>query len=159
MTPKELRALAGISQTEAAAFTGIPLRTYKNYENDPAKIGTIKYNYIVQELEKLSLIDEDHGLLSIEIIKDVCTQVLSRYDVQYGILFGSYANGTATAQSDVDLLISTSESGIRFFAIAEELRLALKKKIDLLDMNQLNGNPELLNNILKEGERVYVQNQ
>ena len=40
MTPKELRALAGISQAEAAAFTGIPLRTYKNYENDPAKIGT-----------------------------------------------------------------------------------------------------------------------
>ena len=159
MTPKGLRALAGISQAEAAVITGIPLRTYKNYENDEKKIGTIKYNHIIRELEKLTLLDESHGLLSTERIKEICKQVLSHYDVQYCILFGSYAKGAATPQSDVDLLVSTSETGIRFFAMAEELRVTLKKKVDLLNLNQLKGNPELLNNILLEGERVYVQDK
>ena len=159
MTPRELRTLAGISQAEAAAITGIPLRTYKNYENDQKKIGTIKYEHIIRELEKFSLVDESHGILSVEKIKEACGQVLSNYNVQYCILFGSYAKGTATPNSDVDLIVATSETGIRFFAMAEELRVALKKKVDLLDLNQLSGNPELLKNILLEGEKVYVQNQ
>ena len=57
----------------------------------------------------------------------------------------------------MDLLISTEVTGLRFFGIAERLRTALKKKIDLLDLGQLHDNPVLLDEILKDGIRVYEQ--
>ena len=154
-TIKQIRKQKGITQYEASEITNIPLRTFKLYENDASKEGTIKYNYIVQELDKYGYIDEDHGILSLGDIKDACTLVLERYEVEYAILFGSYAKGTAVDNSDVDLLISTKEKGIKFYGIVEELRTALKKKVDLLDVDQLKNNVELVNEILKYGVRIY----
>ena len=75
--------------------------------------------------------------------------------MKYCILFGSYARGSATEKSDVDILISTEITGLRFFGIAEKLRQELHKKVDLLDTEQLNNNKELLDDILKEGIRIY----
>ena len=65
------------------------------------------------------------------------------------------AKGKAEGKSDVDLLISTETTGLRFFEITERLREALHKKVDLLDIKQLVGNENLLKVILKEGIKVY----
>ena len=46
---------------------------------------------------------------------------------------------------------------MRFYGIAERLRTELKKKVDLLDLRQLTNNNELLDEILKDGIRVYEQ--
>ena len=154
-TIKTLRKEKGLTQIDAAKLTGIPLRTFKMYENEESKIGTIKYNYILEELSKYGIVDEEHGVLTIDTIKKVCSSVLGEYDVEYAILFGSYAKGTANEKSDVDLLISTSVSGLKFYEIVENLRIELKKKVDLLDLNQVNNNPELLNEILRDGVKVY----
>ena len=154
-TIKTLRKEKGLTQIDAAKLTGIPLRTFKMYENEESKIGTIKYNYILGELSKYGTVDEEHGVLTIDTIKKVCSAVLDKYDVEYAILFGSYAKGSANEKSDVDLLISTSVSGLKFYEIVENLRIALKKKIDLLDLTQVNNNPELLNEILRDGVKVY----
>ncbi|NLP48434.1 MAG: helix-turn-helix domain-containing protein [Clostridiales bacterium] len=155
MSLKELRKSKNLTQKEASAITGIPLRTYKNYENDSAKEGTIKYNYMCETLEAHGLIDEEHGILSREAIESACQKVLSEYDVEYCYLFGSYANETANEKSDVDLLISTSVTGLKFFGLAERLREELKKKVDLLDLRQLENNPELINEILRDGIKIY----
>lgn len=159
MTIKDIRKVNKLTQVEASRITGIPLRTYKMYENDQSKIGSIKYNYIINKLSEYGFIDENHGVLSLEDIQKGVAEVLSEYTVDYAILFGSYAKGLAEPTSDVDLLISTEISGMKFFGIAEKLRTKLNKKIDLLDLKQLNGNHELLKNILGEGIRVYVQNK
>jgi len=159
MTIKDIRKMNKLTQVEASRITGIPLRTYKMYENDQSKIGSIKYNYIIDKLSEYGFIDENHGVLSLEDIQKGVAEVLSEYTVDYAILFGSYAKGLAEPTSDVDLLISTEISGLKFFGIAEKLRTKLNKKIDLLDLKQLNGNQELLKNILGEGIRVYVQNK
>ena len=84
---------------------------------------------------------------------------LNEYDVKYCILFGSYAKGKATEKSDVDLLISTEIVGLRFFGIAERLRETLHKKVDLLDLRQLADNQALIDEILKDGVRVYEQSE
>jgi predicted nucleotidyltransferase len=70
-------------------------------------------------------------------------------------LFGSYAKGKATPMSDVDLFVNTSVTGLKFFGLIEELREALKKKVDLLDRRQIEGNFELTNEILKDGIKIY----
>ena len=71
------------------------------------------------------------------------------------ILFGSYAKGKETPTSDVDLLISVKVKGLKFYGLVEELRIALRKKVDVLDMNQLKDNLELTEEILKDGVKIY----
>ena len=91
-----------------------------------------------------------------EQIEKCCKEVLDAYQVEYCYLFGSYAKGKATEQSDVDLLISTKETGLRFYEIAERLRESLHKKVDLLDMKQLVNNETLIHEMLKDGIKVYA---
>ena len=70
-------------------------------------------------------------------------------------LFGSYAKGRATERSDVDLLVFTETTGLRFFELVEVLRESLKKKVDVLDQSQLKGNDVLVSEILKDGIKIY----
>jgi predicted nucleotidyltransferase len=158
-TLKELRKKCGLTQAEASQITDIPLRTYINYENDSSKADSIKYNYIIQKLQEYSLVDETLGILRFEEIISVCAEVFSEYTVHYCYLFGSYAKGTPTEQSDIDLLISTEVSGLKFYGLAERLRERLKKKVDLINVEQLKDNPELIEEILKDGVKIYVQGQ
>lgn len=147
MTLKELRISKGLSQTSCAKYLGVPLRTYTRYEADESKSNTIKYQFMVEKLKEHGVIDEEHGILTIDQIKEICVSILSNYDVSYCYLFGSYAKGKATERSDVDLLINTEVSGLKFFGLVEELRTALKKKVDLLDQRQIANNFELTNEI------------
>lgn len=154
---KELRKEKKLTQVQASEITGIPLRTFKLYENDPDRIGSLKYNYILDELEEYGKVDEEHGILGLDDIKELCTEIFKKYKVNYAILFGSYARGDAGVTSDVDLLVSTETTGLKFFGMVEELRKSLKKKVDVLDINQLADNKDLTENILREGVRIYVQ--
>ena len=154
-TLKALRISKRLTQKQACELLGVSLRSYKEYENDEAKVNTLKYRSMVNELEKYTALDEEHGILTMDEIKRACRKVLDEYSVKYCILFGSYAKGTPTETSDVDLLISTDVTGLRFYGIAERLREALCKKVDLLDLRQLTENLDLLDEILKDGVRVY----
>lgn len=155
MTLQELRKQKKLTQSECAAYLGIPMRTYQNYENDASKASSMKYMFMMQQLEKYGLIDEEHGILSLQQIKDVCEKVFAEFDVEYCYLFGSYAKDKATENSDVDLLISTSVSGMRFYDLVEAIREKMKKKVDILNREQLSENPELINEILKDGVKIY----
>ncbi|MBQ7779828.1 MAG: nucleotidyltransferase domain-containing protein [Clostridia bacterium] len=152
---KELRKSKKLTQAECAKYLGIPLRTYQNYETDKSKIGSIKYNFMKQKLENYGLIDETHGILTVEQIKKACATTFQETDVEYCYLFGSYAKGKADEYSDVDLIISTSVSGMQFYDLIETLREELKKPVDLLNIEQLNNNINLINEILKDGIKIY----
>ena len=106
-------------------------------------------------LSKYNVIDEEHGVLDIEDIKNVCNEVFNKYDISYCYLFGSYAKGKALGNSDVDLLIGSSLSGIKYYGLVEELRQKLQKKVDALSFDQLKNNRELTNEVLKEGIKIY----
>ena len=134
---------------------GVSLRSYKTYENDEGKIGTLKYNYMLDKLEKYISIDEEHGILTLDEIKNACKAVLDDNSVKYCILFGSYAKGGATEKSDVDLLISTDVTGLRFFGIVEKLRTVLHKRVELLDLKQLINNHDLIDKVLMDGIKIY----
>ena len=152
---KELRIEKKMTQQEVADLVGISLRSYKSYENDEEKRDTIKYNYIVEQLSKINYIDEETGILELEGIVRKCTEVFERYEVSFCYLFGSYAKGKATQTSDVDLLISANVKGLKFYGLVEEIRTALHKRVDVLDMNQLKENIELTEEIFKDGIKIY----
>lgn len=155
MTLKEIRTSKNLTQKKAAELCGIPLRTYVRYELEDTKEGSLKYKYIVSTLNDYGYIDEEHGVLTFETIVKIVDEIFAKYDVEYCYLFGSYAKGKANDKSDVDLFISTTLTGIRFFGLVEELRTALHKKVDLLTLNQLNNNNELINEIFKDGIKIY----
>ena len=152
---KELRLEKKMTQKQVSELMGISLRSYKTYENDADKSGTLKYNYMVERLKEINPVDEDHGVLDIEEIKRKCTQVFEKYDINFCYLFGSYAKHRAVPTSDVDLLISANVKGLKFYGLVEEIRNTLHKKVDVLDINQLRDNLELTQEILKEGIKIY----
>ena len=51
MTLKELRISKGLSQGECARYVGMSTRNYQNYENDPGKVNTARYNAVYRMLE------------------------------------------------------------------------------------------------------------
>lgn len=155
MTLKQLRTEKGLTQTECAKYLQIPHRTYCRYESDESKINPIKYQYVLDKLNNYGFIDEEHGILTVEQIKKSCAEVFADYTVEYCYLFGSYAKGKAKETSDVDLLVATAASGMEFFGFVESLRETLKKKVDVLDVAQLNNNPTLVQEILKDGIKIY----
>ena len=152
---KELRTEKKLTQQQVAEMLGISLRSYKSYENDENKVGTLKYNYILDKLKEINPLDEEHGVLDLDFIKEKCNDVLAEYSVHYCILFGSYAKGKAIGTSDVDLLISSDVKGLKFFGMVEKLRTVLHKKVDVLSLEQLKDNLELTDEILKDGIKIY----
>ena len=152
---KDLRIEKKMTQQEVADLVGISLRSYKSYENDEEKRDKLKYKYIMEQLTKINFVDEEHGILTIEDITRKCAKILERYDVKFCYLFGSYAKGKETSVSDVDLLISADIKGLKFYGLVEELRVALRKKVDVLDINQLKDNLQLTEEIFKDGIKIY----
>lgn len=152
---RKLRVEKNMTQKEAAERIGVSLRSYVTYENDDINKNSAKYRFLLAEIEKINRLDEEHGVLSEEEIERACSEVFAEYDVEYCYLFGSYAKGKASGKSDVDLLISTKVTGLKFFELVEKLREALHKKVDALDLKQVMKNEKLLNEVLREGIRIY----
>lgn len=155
MSIKELRHELKLTQKEVSEIIDMPLRTYVNYENDSTKKGTIKYRYIEEKLHEYGRVDESHGLVSLESIKTTCAKIFTRFNVNYAFLFGSYATGQAHETSDIDLLIATDISGMEFYGLVEELRQSLNKKIDAIPLDSLKNNSDLVNEIFKNGIKIY----
>ena len=155
MDLKSIRTSKGLTQVQAAQILGVSRRTYINYEIGKVKLPEVKRSFLLHTLEEYGRIDEEHGLLSIEQIKDACSRVFQEYGAEYCYLFGSYAKGKATEKSDVDLLVAMPLNGLKFFGLVEALREVVKKKVDVLDLSQLNNNATLVQEILKDGIKIY----
>lgn len=159
MNLKEIRQKFNLTLKEAAAVTGVPLRTFSRYENDENYGNILKRNAMIYKIVEHYEITEQKGLLTIDAIKAIVGKILSKYktEVSFCYLFGSYAKGYATEKSDVDLLVETSVSGLQYFGLVEELREALHKKVDLIRLNDLSENFDLIKEIMKDGIKIYDQ--
>lgn len=151
---KEVRLSLNLSQVEAAKLLHISRRTYQTYEA-LKDTSSDKYQYYLFKLKEESVIDENHGILTFDFIKEKVTEVLSKYDVNFCYLFGSYAKKKAKEKSDVDLLIDSSITGLNYFGLVEELRKSLNKKVDLVKFDQLTNNHDLIIEIMKDGIKIY----
>lgn len=59
-----------------------------------------------------------NAVKSIETIRNAVSQAAMQYPIKRVDLFGSYANGLANENSDVDVLVEFSESPISLFKIS-----------------------------------------
>jgi len=78
---------------------------------------------------------------SISEIQAIITPIAEKFRLRAVYLFGSYARGTATEESDIDLLIDTEGTDIRSLldlaAVYCDLEEALKKPVDLLTLSSI----------------------
>ena len=156
MTLKELRISLGLTQTEASTSVGVPLRTYARYESNPDE-SNLKYQKIIELLLDKYEITETKGVYPLEKLKSIIIEVIEQYkeNISFCYLFGSYAKGYAKNESDVDICINTTLTGFKFAGLVENLHQALKKKVDVIRFNDLKDNLELINEIMKDGIKIY----
>ena len=158
MTLLETRKKHNVSQMEVATLLKIPIRTYIRYEQDDNYGSGLKRQMMIKSIEDEFEITEEKGLLTIESIKKELTKLFNnqyKEAVEFCYLFGSYAKGYATEKSDVDLCISSSLTGLKVAGLAEAIRSVLHKKIDLVRFDSLKDNLELINEIMKDGIKIY----
>ena len=159
MTLKETRVNYKLSQLEAANVLKVPLRTYLRYERDNEYGNKLKREGMIQILNDKYEITNVKGVLSLEDIKERIHKVFDEQykdQINFCYLFGSYAKGYATGKSDVDLLVSTSLTGLNFIGITESVRAVLgDKTIDLVKFEHQENNLTLLYEIMKDGIKIY----
>lgn len=151
MDLKELRTCCDLTQPQAAQLMGIPLRTYCRYEARGKRQDSFKYQQMIRILEN----HLKSRVLSLGEIKETVSSVCSRYTVDACYLFGSYAKSKATKDSDVDLMIVSSVDGLEYYGLLGELEEKLGKKVDLIRLEIAVQNVKLLNEILKDGVKIY----
>lgn len=75
MNLRELKTDKGLTQARCAELLQVSLRTYKRYESNEGKIAPFKYQYIINKINEYGLIDEEHGILTIDQIRDTCNEI------------------------------------------------------------------------------------
>lgn len=75
----------------------------------------------------------------IEWIQEKTTPIAERYGLKKLYLFGSYAKGTATEDSDIDLLFERGEriTLLGVSGMLQDFKECLGKSVDLVSVNSL----------------------
>lgn len=155
MELRELRKAKGLTQAEAARIAGVSLASYKNHELGRSKMDSPLGKMIVERIISYEPYDFHRGVLSLSMIESILTDAFNDKAIDFAFLFGSYAKGTPTEDSDVDLLIAGSITGLDYFSLGGELERALHKRVDLLRLSDVLSNGELLSEIMATGVRIY----
>lgn len=81
--------------------------------------------------------------LSIDDLRSVVLPLLKQYGLKRAFLFGSYARGEASDNSDIDLIVERGADSRRLsvYALGEDVHEATGKRVDIFDMSELNEAP------------------
>ena len=152
---RQKRKELGITQIQAANVCGVSRRTYQTYEETNNLNAT--YDELLKKLDEMGILDGSNYISNVKCIKSVCNQLFKeKYpEIQCAYLFGSYARGEATGQSDIDILVVCPPMGMKYYGIATELEEQLHKRIDLHTHRELVNNEKILERILKESIKIY----
>ena len=92
------------------------------------------------------------AVLSLNKIKEIDRPIALKYQVKEIYLFGSYARGEATDESDLDFLVFGGENFklTLIFSLAEELREAFQKNVDVFEIHEVNQQSVFYDTIMKE---------
>lgn len=152
---RKKRKEIGLTQIQAANACGVSRRTYQTYEETTNLNAT--YYRLIKTLDEIGDLSGSNYITNVKYIKYVCKQLFKEQypEIQSAYLFGSYARGEVTGSSDIDILVVCPPMGMKFYGIATRLEEQLHKQIDLHTHRQLMKNEKLLEQVLKEGIRIF----
>ena len=96
------------------------------------------------------------SVLSIDEIRNIVKALLQKYRAEYALLFGSYARGEATPDSDIDIIIVGGENFMprNIFALAEDLREMSGRDADVFELREINHGSPFYESVMKEGVKI-----
>lgn len=94
-------------------------------------------------------------IYTINNIQSVLNPIFNQYKIKKATLFGSYAKGLATSQSDIDLLLDSRLKGFKFIGLVEDIHNALDKDVDVFDVTHIVPASSIYNEIHKDGVTIY----
>lgn len=105
--------------------------------------------------------EKENKIYTIEEIAQKTKPIFEKYNIEKAYVFGSYARGEATANSDVDIMTVGKIDG--FFSIGglfEDLKKVLKKDVDLIREETYTKQKKIVqvsidNKLNKQKEKFY----
>ncbi len=157
---KIIRENLELTQEQLSLLTGVPVKTLRNWEQEVRKPSEWTIDLVMDRLLRVKMeehlnIDESTGVLSFLTIKENVSFLAKSYDIDKVYLFGSYVKGTAKEDSDIDIYVESSLSGLDFFGFAEKLRERLGKKIGLLSNKTIEPKSMIESEIYDTGVLIY----
>ena len=154
-----VRENLGLTQVEFARLVNIPVKSIRNWEQNirvPADyIIELVLDYVLRfKNNEANVQDAFYGPSFLEIKKKV-KEVAATYNIEKIYLYGSYAKGTQTPESDIDFYMVSEIEDIEYFGVIEELRTSLNKKVDLLSNKTIKKNSPIEKEIERTGILIY----
>lgn len=89
-------------------------------------------------------------------IENAIRTLLVRYNAEYALLFGSYARGEETPDSDVDVVVFGGKNFKKsnIFAFAEDLREMIGKNVDAFEICEVDAGTPFYENLIREGVKI-----
>ncbi len=88
-------------------------------------------------------------------LKERLIPVFIENNIRKAVLFGSYGKGSASKESDIDLLVDSGLKGLRFVGFIEDIRTAVDKEVDVFDITHVGKGSELDREIEQSGVLLY----
>ena len=88
-------------------------------------------------------------MLSMDVIRSAVNQAAMKYPVKRVELFGSYADGSATEKSDVDLLVELNDESVSLLKLCgfqEMLKELLNMDVDVVEVPLQENNGLVIEN-------------
>lgn len=94
----------------------------------------------------------NNKIFTIRDIEALVKPIAEKYKVKEVYLFGSYARGEADESSDLDFLVFGGENFklTAIFSLAEELRAALEKDVDVFEITEINKDSDFYKTTMEE---------
>ena len=133
---------SGMSMYSLAKQTDVPYTTINRLVNEKLSINNCNAGAIFKIAEALGVQMEtlinNERIYSLEEIAELIAPVARKYNIPKVYVFGSYARGEATADSDVDLMIEVGNlRGLEVIGALEDFKNVLKKPVDMITTRSL----------------------
>ena len=102
--------------------------------------------------------DENNTVFTTDELKTILFPVFRNHGVKRAVLFGSYSKGTATPKSDVDILVDSGLTGLRFVGLICDIRQSLDgKEADVFDVTHIDRGSPVDREIRSTGVEIYAK--
>ena len=92
-------------------------------------------------------------LQTVSDARRMLTPVFDQYGVSKAVLFGSIVKGTATAKSDLDLLVQSDLKGLKFVGLIEAEAAGMP--VDVFDVSHIERGSLIDREIQATGVTIY----
>lgn len=109
---------------------------YKEFDN-VYPLGLVsrikKGSMVFYRINKASIVYEELRkiFLKFELVDELITQELERYPIKYALIYGSFAKGTETETSDIDLLVIGNVGPDLIYGAVSKLEIKIGREINV----------------------------